>query len=168
MKLLKIVSLSIAISLCFVFSGCGSYAENNPTNTNETYIMPEALDAAQYCSFINKEITACTNQLSTLMLLADQVAENEYKASDTKLSAEQSLGIIKDCYDKVDIMTPPAQYKDTRENVLRCMENATESVETLITLLSEYPLNTNTIKSHNSVLQGDFIALTAEFNVYYQ
>lgn len=163
MKKKLIAVLSIICLL--ILSAC---APTNNNATQETYIMDYALDAAAYCSYVNKEIDACTNQLTTLMLLTDQVKDGEYPAADCLKSAEYAVEIIKACYEQVDIMPPPAQYADTRVNVLRCMDNSKRDVESLINELSKSPVDTKNLESINSLMQGDYIALSAEFNVFYE
>lgn len=134
----------------------------------ETYIMDYSLDAAGYCTYVNKEIDACTNQLTSLILLVDQVKDGEYPADDCLESAKYAVEIIEACYEQVDIMPPPVQYADTRVNVLRCMDNAKRDVESLIDELSIPAINSENLETINSLMQGDYIALTAEFNVFYE
>jgi len=140
----------------------------NSNNTEETYIMDYALDAAGYCTYINKEIDACTNQLTSLMMLVDQVKDGEYPVNDCLQSAQYSLDIITSCYNQVDKMPPPSQYADTRLNVLRCMDNAKRDIESLIDELSLADVNSENLESINSLMQGDYVALSAEFNVFYE
>ncbi|MBQ7818422.1 MAG: hypothetical protein IJ341_01865 [Bacteroidales bacterium] len=162
--------LSVLLFLCFTvpLTACSYAPDNKGNSTNETYIMYEALDAAAYSSYISKEINACTNQLSTMMLLAESVVNDGYSSDDALESAKYALGIIDECYEQVDIMTPPFQYEDTRTNVLRMMENAETDISTLISILSTKPLDTEALNNLISYMQNDFIALTAEFNIFYE
>lgn len=163
----KINSLFLLILLCAttIFAGCD---ESVRDNTDETYIMIESLDASSYCLFVNKEITACTNQLSSMMLLCKNVAKDNYPASEALDSAIESFDIVESAREKVDIMTPPPQYEDNRINTLRLMENASDDIDTMINILSTTPLDTVALEDLSSVMQTDFIALTSEFNIYYK
>lgn len=163
----KLISLFLLILLSSttIFAGCYESIRNN---TDETYIMSESLDASSYCLFINKEISACTNQLSSMMLICNNVAKGSYHASDALESAKESYDIIESAREKVDIMTPPPQYEDNRLDTLRLMDNASDDIDTMIDILSTTPLDTFALEDLSSVMQSDFIALTSEFNIYYK
>lgn len=164
--MVKRIGIAVLACLMFVTAGCSATKTLN-SSTEPTYIMPESMDAMSYQLFINKEINACTNQLSTLMLLCDSYSDGTYPAEDLLEGANFSLGIINEAYDQVDIMTPAPQYEDTRENVLRMMNDAKYDVEQLIDYLSSGDNELN-IYEITSLMQADFMALTGEFNVFYE
>lgn len=160
----KLPIILIAIALIFSLVGCGI---NSNTGDNE-YNMEYATDAQQYCIFMNRQINVILNQLSSNMIVAHDVAQGEYPASDALKTAEQSMGIIQAAREEVEKMMPPEKYKDTRDNTLRVMVNAENDIQTYIDELKRDELRTNAIDSLASIMQTDFAALTAEFNQYYE
>jgi len=164
-----VVSTILAMSLLlgvFGLSGCAEIATQN--NAQVTYNMQTPLDAAQYSSFISKQINAVTNQLSTNILIAQKISTENYPITDALNSATASLQIISSARNQVDVMIPPNQYADTRENMLRMMLNAESDLTTYIDELKKDNCSLNVIKELQSLMQTDFIALTAEFNIYYE
>lgn len=164
--MIKKISVVFLVVVLLFTTGCTATKTLN-ASTEPTYIMPESMDAMSYQLFINKEINACTNQLSTLMLLCDSYSDGVYPADDLLEGAEYSLGIINEAYEQVDIMTPAPQYEDTRVNVLKMMNNAKYDVQQLIDFLSN-DSNVLSVNEITALMQADFIALTAEFNVFYE
>lgn len=166
----KVTAIALTTSLLFSLSGCGDNATTSKGNNAEmtTYNMSAALDAPQYSSFINKQIDAVMNQLSSMMAIGKEVAGGDYLAESAISTAKQSISIIESAMKEVDIMIPPKQYEDTRTNTLKLMESSKNNIEKFIKELNEPSLNREKIYSLCSAMSGDFTALSSEFNVYYE
>lgn len=154
----RIVLLALCFVICFCTVGCSGIMTPVEKQT-------AAYDDHQYCLTMNRQITVVTNQLCTHMMLAKDISD-EIRESVT-ISAENSLRIIEESIIEVQTMTPPEQYIENQENTLRMMENANEHMKSYITLLKSDD-NTTDYSHISTLLQSDFIALTAEFNVYYK
>ena len=164
----RAVILSCMLTICCILLLCGcsvkELAEKNMSAEGVTYSARYAQSPHQYTNFLNKEIEAVTNQLSTQMLLAESVEKGNYNIEEAVLSAEDSIQIIQECIDNVDTMRPPVDYEENRESVLRLMENGKNTVEDYRDAL----LNGDSPEGYAKKMQADFIAITAEFNAAWE
>ena len=163
MKRILAIAITVCIA-CTLFVGCNG--SSNETATQPTYNMPHGLDAHQYCLFVNRHINVVANQLTTQAMLSSRFAGNDLESFIA--SAENSLQVIIDSRYEVEIMAPPAQYAENRVNTLRLMDNARNDVECLLHELKETNVDLDAVNALASQMQTDFIALLAEFDVYYK
>lgn len=160
MKRFVLATLVLPV-LCFCLFGCQS---TNSSIPNNTYNMNYGLDAMQYRLFLNKQSTTVLNQLSTHMILALRVTDATKES--TLESAKSSLEAIKAVRHEVDIMFPPANYTETRTSVLRLYDSAISDMENMILALESTPVDADALSALVEQMQNDFVALTAEFDVY--
>ena len=119
--------------------------------------------------FLNKEITTVTNQLTTQMALADGVAHNSsYPIADAQASIESSIKIMDECIENVDEVFPPADYYEDRENLLECMKNVKSTFEAYRDALKSQPIDTAKIEELIKIMEGDYMAITAISNIYWE
>lgn len=164
MKRILAIAASICL-LCAVLCGCQAAGNADPTGT--TYNMSHGLDAHQYCLFVNRHINVVANQLISQAMLASRYNAN----SDTDsfiTSVENSIQVIIDSRHEVEIMAPPAQYAENRLNTLRLMDDAKDDMSALLEELKETNVDESKVNALASEMQTDFIALLAEFDVYYK
>lgn len=155
----KIALFLAVIILCLLFSGCASHKDSG-----DAY-MDYALDAHGYCLFANRELTAILNQLSTQMLMAQEVKDG-YDAISTKAGAKESLTAIQEAHERIYAMPAPDEYRTNRENTLRIIELVEQDMQSFIDVL-DAP-NIERLDEISKSMQSNFIALTAEFNIYYK
>jgi hypothetical protein len=151
--------------LCAALCGCQSTGNADPTGT--TYNMSHGLDAHQYCLFVNRHINVVANQLISQAMLASRYNTS----SDTQsfiTSVENSLQVIIDSRHEVEIMAPPTQYAENRINTLRLMDDAKDDISALLEELKKTNIDEGKVNALASEMQTDFIALLAEFDVYYK
>ena len=167
MKKRTTILLSLTMALALSFSGCGQNVIGSET-ADHTYNMNSALDAGQYCNFINKQINAVINQLSSNMLMGNSVARGDCSINDAIATAKQSISIIESALNEVDIMIPPNQYQDTRAHTLQLMKKSKSDIQVYIDELSKSSPDKEKIYKLCSEMNSDFTALSSEFNVYYE
>lgn len=158
----------ILMTLVICISGLCSCKQTDDNESSEEYNMPYATDAAQYCLFMNKQISVVSNQLSSTIIIGNTVKNGEYPTEDAIASAEQSKNIIASARGEVEKMIPPERYEDSRLNTFRLMNNAEQDIQKYIDELKEKNINTLKIDSLLTVMQTDFTAITAESNSYYE
>ena len=162
----KVVIITATCLVLLSLSGCDSSIPTPSDDSQEQYNMAYSVDAPQYCMFVNKQLTAVSNELSSTMIIAKSVSNGEYPKSDALTTIQQSLSIISSAKAEIEVMCPPEQYKDTRENTLRLCTNAENDLSTLCDYLTN-DANNSKIKDLFSIMQTDFTALLTEFNIYY-
>lgn len=160
---MKRILIFVLVIVALLVTGC---SQETQQPNESTYYLEHGLDAAQYCSFTNKQITAVINQLSSQMLLA--IKADNMSVSDLAKGAEESLAAITAAREQVEAMHPPANYQSNHENTLRMMQNAEADVQKMIDILNVVPVDYAELSALASKMQVDFIALTSEFNVYYK
>lgn len=158
---------ALILSICLIFILCSGCVDEPEATSDTTYNMGYGLDAHGYHLFMNKEMSSVLNQLSTQMILALRAADSGNSGNALE-SAKASLKIMEDSYHEIEIMHPPAQYAENRDNVLRIIMNARKHMEAYIKDLSNDTALKSSLLDHSSILQTDFIELTAEFNIYYK
>lgn len=163
------ISIFLVLMLvCGILAGCTGNTQQPANDPNEPeYIMDYAWDAHSYCLYVNKELTVVLNQLSTHMLLARQVGDG-YTIDNALLSAKASLEAIRDAKKQLEIMPAPAQYVENRENTLRLVALAEQDMEEWVEILEAARVDSTKLTSVASRMQADFVAITAEFNIYYK
>ena len=132
------------------------------------YDTDTAFSPQMYTSFINKQIEPVTNVFVSQMGLADKVCDSEYPIQDAITSAITAVETIDTSIKGVDNMFPPVKYTSLRDDVLKELVNAKNTVETYLYELEQPYINSAKIKSCRDLMEGDFIALTSLFNVYNQ
>ena len=150
------------VSLC----GCTNYG-SQPNGTT-VYTAQFPYSAQEYMSFLNKEIEPVTNQLTTHMLLAQNVADGTYPASEALASAQDSLRIIQESRDNVDTMQPAYEYDEERISVLRVLDNAEATMTSYIEELQKDQPNANQLRAYSDIMRSDYLTLTGLFNVYWE
>lgn len=161
----------IATSLCSLMvlatlTGCSGIGYGTATSDQTVYSAQFAQSPLEYTNFLNKEIEAVTNQLSTQIMLAESVSKNNYPVADAITSVGDSIQIVEECINNVDTMQPPASYSENRTSTLSLMQNAKSSLEAYKAALMEG--NSSAIESSKSVMQSDYIAVTAQFGAYWE
>ena len=164
MKRILAIAASICL-LCVALCGCQPSGTADPTGT--TYNMSHGLDAHQYCLFVNRHINVVANQLISQAMLASRYNEGSETESFIA-SVENSLQVIIDSRHEVEIMAPPDQYAENRANTLRLMDDAKDDMNALLEELKKTNIDEGKINALASEMQTDFIALLAEFDVYYK
>lgn len=165
MKRILICALAVCV---FCACLCGCQGAGNSNSTDATYNMPHALDAHQYCLFVNKHINVVSNQLTTQAMLASRYDGSPTATTDLIASAENALQVMSDSRKEVEIMAPPAQYVENRLNTLRLMDNAINNMTSMLEALKQTNVDKSDVNDFAGKLQTDFIALLAEFDVYYK
>lgn len=115
--------------------------------------------------FINKQINPVANQLTTQILMAQNVANGDYPLESAINSAKASLKIVRDSKQNVNTMIPPETYKENRMEVLRCMANAENTITKYIEEMEKGSTNT---KQYADIMKSDFITLTGQGTNYYE
>lgn len=170
MRVKYIYFLFIIFSV-FLFNGCYGIFNDPLLNTEKKekdYIIEFAMNPSSYTSYIDKELEPVTNQLTSIILNAKNVSSGFYPASDALENSDYSLNIIRECIDGIDVMRPPVEYEENRENVLRLLKNVENSIITYQDILKTEPVDTSSLESIIEILKADFFALTSEFNVYWE
>lgn len=159
----------VCLSAVFLFSALSACESNKPSKPQNQYSTDVAYSASQYTMFLNKEITTVTNQLTTQMALADGVAHNSsYPIADAQASIESSIKIMDECIENVDEVFPPADYYEDRENLLECMKNVKSTFEAYRDALKSQPIDTAKIEELIKIMEGDYMAITAISNIYWE
>lgn len=165
----KIVTVCLsAIFLLSALAACDTNQQSNVNNKTQ-YSTDVAYSASQYTMFLNKQITTVTNQLTTQMALADGVAhDSSYPIEDALSSVNSSIKILDETIDNVDTMFPPADYYEDRVNLLECMKNVKSTFETYRDELKKTPIDTKKIEELIDIMEGDYMAITAISNIYWE
>ncbi len=161
----------ITTTLCSLIAltaltGCGGTGYGTATSGQTVYSAQFAQSPLEYTNFLNKEIETVTNQLSTQIMLAESVCNNNYPTSDAIVSVGESIQIVEECINNVDTMQPPESYAENRTSTLSLMQNAKSSLEAYKQALMDG--STSSIESCKSVMQSDYIAVTAQFGAYWE
>ena len=157
----KIIGI-LAIIIALMLSGCSE--SKAPEPPKDTYSAEFAQSPMEYMIFIDKEIAPITNALTTEILLSRHVEQGSITKEKALESANSSLNTINECINEVDIMQPPLEYAETRDNVLSAMDQARADMEEYIAVLKDE--KSTSLSSLRSSMQADFILITGEFNVY--
>ena len=158
-----IVAVLIISCAALLFQGCTPRGK-----ADDTYIMEEALDAAQYAQYLCKEIESCINAVNTATISGKQAVFGKESPDDLMLVADSAIEKVSTSLEKIRVMTPPAQYVSNRENVISILTSVLVHLEDM---KSNAGGNTNDGKVLQDVvdeLANDFIILTGEFNIYYK
>lgn len=156
----------LTLAAVISFSGCNSYG-NQPEGTT-AYTAQFPYSAQEYMSFLNKEIVPVTNQLTTHMILAQNVAQGTYPASEALASAQSGLRIIQEVRDNIDIMQPAYEYDEERLDTLRILDNIEATFSSYIEELGKAQPDGNLLNSYSEIMQSDYLTLTGMFNIYWQ
>lgn len=159
----------VCLSATFALSAFTACQSNQSPTPKQQYSTDVAYSASQYTMFLNKEITTVTNQLTTQMAMADGVAHNSsYPIEDAIKSVDSSIKIMDECIENVDEMFPPADYYEDRENLLECMKNTKSTLETYRDAIKSKPIDTKKIEELIKIMEGDYLAITAISNIYWE
>lgn len=156
----------ICLSALFLFLAIGCNIQKGDPDKFTTDV---SYSASQYTMFVNKQITTVTNQLTTQMAMADSIANSSnYPIEDAILSANSSIQIVEECRDNIKTMLPPAEYAENRESTLKILESIISTLETYRDSLKSTPIDVSKIKDLIKIMENDYMALTAQSNIYWE
>lgn len=147
----RIIPIFVCLMLIFCLFGC---SENKAV-----------LDDHQFCLAMNKQVTVITNQLTTQAILSQNVTNGTQKTNLS--SALNSLEIIADAMSRIELLNAPIEYEENKQSTIQMAETAKSHLMMYIKALESDTCDTD-YSSFASLLQNDFVVLTAEFNVYYK
>ena len=159
----KILLILIAVITLLSVTAC-----NKDDNSNEDYNMDYALDAHQYTLFLNRHIDVVIEQQTSSMLILQRISADKSQNDSLIDALEASVGTIESAIHQVETMHPPKQYKENCENVLNIMDHTLSILSDCIEEAKKEVVDLDVFASYELELQNDFIALTAEHNVYYK
>lgn len=167
------IRIPIAALACILIlssmPGCANqnnenYAKVQDDGTIE-YNTNDAVDPMNYTLYVNKELTAITNILSSHIANGDNVVKGKYLASGEAKTLEENLDMVQEAIDSVDTLRPPTDYEDDREAILTAMLTAQDSLTRYKDALNgEGSLS---IEECVDLMEGDYITLTSKMHATY-
>lgn len=119
-------------------------------------------DALNYVLYTNKEITLVMNQLETHMANSMLVQSKDYPVEDEIDNVTASIDLTKEAIQSVESLAPTNEYEDDRDEILRRLVNAENTLESYKECLESGDLSK--LGQYADLMQADFAALKAMFN----
>lgn len=145
---------------------CGCVQHPWQKNADDTiYSAQFPYSDVEYTMYVNRELDPVTNVLSANLMLARNVADDEYPQEDALMSATSALKTVQESKENINVMQPATGYEDYRLDVLQALVNAENTLETYIKILAESSPDRESLLAIAEVMESDFIAITALFNI---
>lgn len=171
---ISITSIIICILCVCAITGCSDVNSNSIKNNNEPYLS-YGQDAAQYTTFLDKEITPVTNYLvSNLNLLRKLVPSNSRNKETERIAlrtAQDDLKEIKIIYERIDRMPAGKKYESNKKRVLKTLKDITSNFEDYIVDLKGVRkkfVGYSVFSVYQTNFSNLYIELTDEFTNYYK
>lgn len=156
--------LMTAIIAASLFCGCAQqYGQRNPDET--VYSAQFAYSDVEYTMYVNRELDPVANALSANLMLARNTANQEYPREDALASAQAALDTVQASKENINVMQPAKGYEEYRLDVLQAVANVENTFETYINILQEDVPDRQNLLAIADVMESDFIAVTALFNI---
>lgn len=167
MKSLRTKSISIVFFIMMLPVICGCAPEKTVTDITDSgiviYNTDDSTDPLNYITYVNKEINAIMNTLSSHIGNGENLIHGRYVLNDEIENVKTSLNSINEAIEFVEGLNPPDGYSDDRESILRCMANAEETLKEYQQVLELH--ETTGIPDCIDLMQGDYTALSGVFSL---
>lgn len=160
-----IITASImCVTILGLLCGCAQpYGQRTPNDT--VYSAQFAYSDVEYTMYVDRELNPVANVISANLMLARNTANGEYPKKDALASAQSALEIIMASQKNIDVMQPAKGYEEYRTDVLQALVNIENTFETYIDILEEDTPDRQNLLTIADVMESDFIAITALFNI---
>lgn len=163
----KPICMILALAMVFTLCACTSknqthqYAMVEEDNT-VTYNTDESTDSLNYTLYVNKEIAMVLNFLEGHMANALYVKDGKYPIEDEIDNVYESLDMIAEAINSVEVLNPPNKYEDDRSAILRRMANIQNTLTDYKADLEAADLSD--IEAFVDIMSGDFASLKSYYN----
>lgn len=149
----------VALICMIALSGCATEIKPDSPDSG-TYSTQTSMSSLEYATYMSKQISVFSNQLSTMMLAAFNSTEAAYE-NDVAL-AEESRDIMQETLDEVIVTMPSNGKESDRETAITAMQTAIDHMEDYITKLR----NGENVSDYADIFQNDFNSVTGLANLY--
>lgn len=151
----------LLIILVLTGAACGCTAQQN---ADGRYSAEFAYDPQQYMLFINKELQAPVNQMSSVLAALKKETSTE-TLEQLLCSAETT---VSESLQSIRVMRPPAQYTETSERITGYLEEVKGLYGRLLDALETGSFSDEDTLVAAEQLQECYFLLTSEANTYWK
>lgn len=154
------VGILALIGLAIVSLGACAKEIKPDSPDSGVYSTQTSMSAIEYSTYMSKQISVYSNQLTTLMTAAVSSADSVYE--NRIAMAEESLDIMQETVDEVIVTMPSTGKESERESAITAMNTAIEHTENYINQLQQG----KDVSDYASIFHNDFNAITGLSNLY--
>lgn len=146
-------------------TACSSSDDNYQKIDDDTvqYSTDDAIDPANYTTYVNKELDLVMNILSTHVSVGDNIIKGKYSADDEAESVKADLDMVNEAIASVESLHPPTDYEDDRDAILAKMVNAKGALQAYYDILTSDSLDT--LQDSVDLMESEYISLSGSFNL---